>query len=236
MTEAIVVMALREPDHRVLKSTGRIIHGMEHRLVGEGGRPCRPRESGRLYVRGPNIMQGYYKDPGLTAEVLDADGWLDTGDLARVYADGGIRVLGRLDDTVVLSTGKNVNAPYLENELRASEWIERAVVVGAGRPYVAAFVAPSRSRLMELGRGLGLTAAEPADLVNDERVNEHYAALVTGISADARRFASYERVQRVRLWLDEFRIGRELSQALKLRRQEFSRLYAAEIDALYRES
>jgi long-chain acyl-CoA synthetase len=233
MTEAIVVMALREPQHRVLKSTGRILHGMEHRLVGEGGRPCRPGETGRLYVRGPNVMQGYYKDPALTAEVIDEEGWLDTGDLVRVYADGGIRVLGRLDDTVVLSNGKNVNAPYLENELRASEWVERAVVVGAGRAYVAAFVAPSRSHLMELGRKLGLAAAEPEELIEDERVKAHYAGLVTGISGDAKRFAGYERVQRVRLWLEEFRIGRELSQTLKLRRQEFSRLYAAEIEALY---
>jgi long-chain acyl-CoA synthetase len=233
MTEAIVVMALREPQHRVLRSTGRIIHGMEHRLVGEGGRPCRTGESGRLYVRGPNVMQGYYRDRELTAEVIDEDGWLDTGDLARVYADGGIRVLGRLDDTVVLSNGKNVNAPYLENELRASEWIDRAVVVGAGRPYVAAFVAPSRGHLQELGRKLGLAAAEPEELIEDERVKAHYAALVTGISADRRRFASFERVQRVRLWLEDFRIGRELSQTLKLRRQEFSRLYAAEIERLY---
>ena len=233
MTEAIVVMALREPYHRVLRSAGHVIHGMEHRIVAEDGRLCGPGGSGRLYVRGPNVMQGYYKAAALTAEVVDADGWLDTGDLARTYADGSIRVLGRLDDTIVLLNGKNVNAPYLENELRASEWIERAVVVGAGRPYVAAFVAPSRTHLQELGRKLGLEAAEPEALIEDERVKEHYLGVVTGISADGRRFASYERVQRVRLWLEEFRIGRELSQTLKLRRQEFSRLYAAEIDHLY---
>jgi long-chain acyl-CoA synthetase len=184
-------------------------------------------------VRGPNIMQGYYKDPERTAEVLSADGWLDTGDLARVHADGSLRVLGRLDDTVVLTSGKNVNAPYLENELRASEWVERAVVIGAGRPYVTAFIAPSRTHLEELGRSLGLTAAEPASLVRDARVVEHYRELVTRISTDSTRFESYERVQRVRLWLEEFRIGRELSQTLKLRRQEFSRLYAREIDRLY---
>ena len=233
MTEAIVVMAMREPRHRVLKTTGHIIHGMEHRLVAEDGRACRPGESGRLLVRGPNVMQGYYKDPERTAEVLSADGWLNTGDLARVHADGSLRVLGRLDDTVVLTSGKNVNAPYLENELRASEWIDRAVVIGAGRPYVTAFIAPSRSHLEELGRSLGLPAAEPASLVRDERVVEHYRALVTRLSADSSRFEPYERVQRVRLWLEEFRIGRELSQTLKLRRQEFSRLYAREIDELY---
>jgi long-chain acyl-CoA synthetase len=146
-----------------------------------------------------------------------------------------MRVLGRLDDTVVLTSGKNVNAPYLENELRASEWIDRAVVVGAGRPFVAAFVVPSRAHLEGLGRKLGIAAAEPAAMIGDERVAEHYRALVAGISGDARRFESYERVQRVRLWLEEFRIGRELSQTLKLRRQEFSRLYSAEIDELYGE-
>jgi long-chain acyl-CoA synthetase len=235
MTEAIVVMAFREPHHRVLKTTGHIIHGMEHRLVREDGRACRPGESGRLLVRGPNVMQGYYKDQERTAEVISADGWLDTGDLARVHADGSLRVLGRLDDTVVLTSGKNVNAPYLENELRASEWIDRAVVIGAGKPYVAAFVAPSRTHLEGLGRSLGLPAAEPSALIEDERVLEHYRDLVTRISADAGRFEPYERVQRVRLWLEEFRIGRELSQTLKLRRQEFSRLYAREIDELYEE-
>jgi long-chain acyl-CoA synthetase len=233
MTEAIVVMALREPRHRVLKTTGHVIRGMEHRLVREDGRACGSGESGRLLVRGPNIMLGYYKDPERTAEVLGADGWLDTGDLARVHADGSLRVLGRLDDTVVLTSGKNVNAPYLENELRASEWIERAVVIGAGRPYVTAFIAPSRSHLEGLGRSLGLPPAEPSTLIEDERVLEHYRDLATRISADARRFESYERVQRVRLWLEEFRIGCELSQTLKLRRQEFSRLYAREIDELY---
>ena len=233
MTEAIVVMALREPYHRVLRSAGHIIHGMEHRVVADDGRRCGPGGTGRLYVRGPNVMQGYYKDAALTAEIVDDDGWMDTGDLARIYADGSIRVLGRLDDTLVLLNGKNVNTPYLENELRASEWIERAVVVGAGRPYVAAFVAPSRGQLLDLGRRLGLAAAEPEDLIEDERVQAHYLDIVTGISGDTRRFASYERVQRVRLWLEEFRIGRELSQTLKLRRQEFSRLYADEIEQLY---
>jgi long-chain acyl-CoA synthetase len=233
MTEAIVVMAMRDPHHRVVRTTGHVIRGMEHRLAGEDGRACRPGDVGRLQVRGPNIMRGYYKDPERTAQVLSEDGWLDTRDLALVHADGSLRVLGRLDDTLVLTSGENVNAPYLENELCASEWIERAVVVGAGRPYVAAFVAPSRAHLEALARRLGLDAGQPASLIADERVLRHYRSLVNVISGDARRFAPYERVHRVRLWLEEFRIGRELSQTLKLRRHEFLRLYSCEIDELY---
>jgi long-chain acyl-CoA synthetase len=233
MTEAIVVMAMRDPFHRVLRSTGHVIPGMEHRLVAEGGGRCRPGDVGRLQVRGPNIMCGYYKDPERTAEVLGEDGWLDTRDLALVHADGSLRVLGRLDDTLVLTNGENVNAPYLENELCASEWIDRAVIVGEGRPYVAAFVVPSRPHLEGLARRLGLTAADLAAVVTDERVVRHYRHLASAISADLRRFTPYERVHRVRLWLEDFTIGRELSQTLKLRRHEFARLYSGEIDDLY---
>jgi long-chain acyl-CoA synthetase len=233
MTEAIVVIAVRDPFHRVLRTAGRVIHGMEHRLIGEDGRPCGPGDIGRLQVRGPNVMRAYYRDPERTAEALDEDGWLDTHDLALVHADGSLRVLGRVDDTLVLTNGENVNAPYLENELCASEWIDRAVVVGEGRPYVAAFVAPSRSHLEGLARSLGLPADDLPALIADERILRHYRALAHHISSDVRRFAPYEHVQRVRLWLEEFHIGRELSQTLKLRRHEFLRLYSAEIDELY---
>ena len=233
MTEAIVVIAMRDPHRRMLRTTGHVIRGMEHRLSDEDGRPCRPGDVGRLQVRGPNIMRGYYRDPERTAEVLSADGWLDTRDLALVHADGSLRVIGRLDDTLVLTNGENVNAPYLENELCASEWIDRAVVVGEGRPFVAAFVAPSRAHLEGLARRLGLPVDNLAALITDERVVKHYRALANAISGDARRFAPYERVHRVRLWLEEFRIGRELSQTLKLRRHEFLRLYSCEIDELY---
>jgi len=233
MTEAIVVIAMRDPLRRMLRTAGHVISGVEHRLAGEDGRPCRPGDVGRLLVRGPNIMRGYYRDPERTAEVLSADGWLDTRDLALVHADGSLRVVGRFDDTLVLTNGENVNAPYLENELCASEWIDRAVVVGEGRPYVAAFVAPSRAHLDGLARSLGLPTGEPAALIADERIVKHYRSLASAISGDARRFAPYERIHHVRLWLEEFRIGRELSQTLKLRRHEFLRLYSCEIDELY---
>jgi long-chain acyl-CoA synthetase len=233
MTEAIVVMAMRDPFHRQLRTAGHIIRGMEYRLATESGRPCRPGDVGRLQVRGPNIMRGYYKDPERTSGVLSPDGWLDTHDLALVHADGSLRVLGRVDDTLVLTNGENVNAPYLENELCASEWIERAVVVGEGRPFVAAFLAPSRAHLETLARKLGLPVDDLASIVADERIVKHYRHLASVISGDARRFAPYERVHRVRLWLEEFRIGRELSQTLKLRRHEFLRLYSDKIDELY---
>jgi len=233
MTEAMVVVSVRDPFHRVVRTAGKVIQGMERRIVDERGRPCRPGDVGRLQVRGPNIMRGYYRDGERTAEVLGPDGWLDTRDLALVHADGNLRVLGRVDDTLVLTNGENVNAPYLENELCTSEWIDRAVVVGEGRPFVAAFVKPSLAHLESLARRLGLPVDDLTALVADERVIKYFRDLVHEISSDARRFAPYERVHHVRLWLEDFRIGRELTQTLKLRRREFLRLYEQEVDEIY---
>jgi long-chain acyl-CoA synthetase len=233
MTEAMVVIAMRDPFHRVLRTAGRVIRGMEHRIVRDDGRPCRPGDVGRLQVRGPNVTRGYYLDPERTAEVLHPDGWFDTRDLALAHADGNLRVLGRIDDTLVLTNGENVNAPYLENELCSSEWIDRAVVVGEGRPYVAAFLKPSLTHLQDLARRLSLPVDDLASIVADDRVVKHFRALAHDISSDARRFAPYERVHHVRLWLEEFRVGHELTQTLKLRRHEFLRLYSREVDELY---
>jgi long-chain acyl-CoA synthetase len=98
---------------------------------------------------------------------------------------------------------------------------------------VAAFVVPSRSHLESLARSLGLPVDQLEALIVDERIIKHYKHLASVISSDLRRFTPYERVHKVRLWVEEFRIGRELSQTLKLRRHEFLRRYSGEIDELY---
>jgi len=233
MTEAIVVMAIRGQQPRVLRTAGPMLDGMDYKIEGDDGRQCGTGEVGRLRVRGPNVMRGYYRDDELTAQVLDGEGWLATGDLARRHADGSIRVLSRIDDTLVLSTGKNVNAVYVENELRASEGVDRAVVVGAGKPYAAAFIVPTRAQLERLAVTLTIGYHDVSELLESPRIIEHYEEIARRITGDASKFAPHERVQRVRLWLGEFRAGREISQTLKLRRREFYCLYATEIEALY---
>ncbi len=235
MTEAIVVMALREPGRGVLKTAGTLLPGMELRLLGRDGRPCPAGEPGRLFVRGPNIMRGYYKDEERSAAVLRPDGWFDTGDIVRQTANGSLRVVGRGDDTLVLATGENVNPIRLENELAACEGVERAIVVGAGRPFLGAFIVPGRAFLVELARKLALDHGEPDDLAGHPAIVGYYAELVNRLTGDATRFAPAERVQRVGLWLGELRVGRELSQTLRLRRHEFYRSYESEIAQLYAE-
>lgn len=235
MTEGIVVIALRDPERRMIRTAGHIVDGMESRILDDQGRPCATGELGRLHVRGPNIMRGYYKNPERTAEVLTDDGWLITGDLARSYVDGSIRIYSRLDDTVVLTTGKNVDAAYLENELRACEWVDRAVVVGNGKPFVAAFVLPSKTHLENLAKQLSISFSELREVAHDPRVVEHYRAMAVRVTSNGQKFAPHERVRRVVLWMDDLQIGREITQTLKLRREEFNRLYATEIEKLYKD-
>lgn len=233
MTEAIVVMAIREPGRGVLKTAGTLLPGMEMRLLDEDGRACRSGQPGRLFVRGPNVMRGYYKDERRTAQVLSPDGWMDTGDLVGQTADGSLRVVGRGDDTLVLATGENVNAIRLENELAACEGVERAIVVGAGKPFLGALIVPGRVYLAELARRLALDTDDPDELVGHSAIVAYYRELVDRLTGDSSRFAPHERILQVRLWLGELRVGHELSQTLRLRRHEFYRLHESEIAELY---
>ena len=97
-------------------------------------------EDGELLIRSETVFQGYYKDPEATAEVLGADGWLRSGDIAEIDADGFVTITDRKKDIIVTAGGKNVAPQNLENDLKASKFISQAMVVGDRQPYIAALI------------------------------------------------------------------------------------------------
>ena len=97
-------------------------------------------EDGELLIRSETVFQGYYKDPEATAEVLDADGWLRSGDIAEIDADGFVTITDRKKDIIVTAGGKNVAPQNLENDLKTSKYISQAMVVGDRQPYIAALI------------------------------------------------------------------------------------------------
>src|SRR5439155_9551951 len=97
-------------------------------------------DDGELLVRSETVFAGYYKDEEATRAVLDEDGWLSTGDIAAIDADGFITITDRKKDIIVTAGGKNVAPQNLENELKTSKYVSQAVVVGDRRPYVAALI------------------------------------------------------------------------------------------------
>jgi len=96
-------------------------------------------EDGEILTRGPHIFKGYLKDPELTAQTIDADGWLHTGDVGAL-ADGYLRIMDRKKDIIITAGGKNITPAYIENKLKFSPYIQDAVVVGEGRRYLVALI------------------------------------------------------------------------------------------------
>ena len=97
-------------------------------------------DDGELLIRSETVFQGYFKDPEATAEVLDDDGWLLTGDIAEIDEDGFVTITDRKKDIIVTAGGKNVAPQNLENDLKTSKFVSQAMVVGDRQPYIAALI------------------------------------------------------------------------------------------------
>lgn len=189
-------------------------------------------EDGEILYRGPNLCRGYRGDPAATAELVDPEGWLHTGDLGSVDADGYLFVTGRKKELLITAGGKNVAPAEVEPLLTALPGVGQAVLVGDRRPYLCALIALDPLAAPALARELGLASAEPAELARDPRVHDHLMAAVERQVNP--RLAAYQTVKRIALLERELSIeGGELTPTLKLRRSVIAAKYTDTIEALY---
>lgn len=164
LTESAPTIAqTRLDDPRQDTSCGPLLPGVEARLVGSDGAPVAPGEVGELWTRGPGVMKGYYRNPELTAEVIDGEGWLDTGDLARFDEGGNLFIVGRSKELIIRS-GFNVYPTEVEAVLNAHPLVTQSAVVGRaaedGNEEVVAFV--------QVAPGLSLSPRELLDFAADK--------------------------------------------------------------------
>jgi len=177
-------------------------------------------DDGELLVRGPLVMRGYRNRPDLTSEAIDADGWLHTGDIARIDDDGYVWIVDRKKELIINAAGKNMAPSKIEARLKAAgPLIGQALVVGDRRPYNVALL------VLDPDVAAGLDPADPDVIV---RVQGE-------VDAANARLARIEQVKRFRLlggeWLPG---GDELTPTMKLRRRPIAAKYATEINALYK--
>lgn len=188
---------------------------------------------GELLVRGPNVMKGYYHRDSETREAIDADGWLHTGDIAQIDAEGYIKIIDRKKDIIVLSGGKNVSAAYLESKLASDPFIAQACVVGDRRKHLAAILVPNFETLaarppdnVPIGR------CQPAELVNDRTLREFFRSRIREFN---RPLSDVERIVDFVLTEQPFsQDNGELTPTMKIRRRTVQEHYQAQIEALYR--
>ena len=226
LTETSPVVAVRRPERNVLGTIGTPIADTELQLrpVGEVTAGGVATDVGRLFVRGPQVMQGYWHDPEATAAVLSDDGWFDTGDLVRLTGAGDLVFCGRAKDTIVLRGGENSEPEPLEQAARASPVIEQIVVFGQDRKALGALVWPSNE---EVERRLGPNPASEATLgliraELRERVGPNGG------------FQAWERVPHVGLMPAAMTVENGLSTAtLKVKRSVVGERWHTDVEALF---
>ncbi|MDQ3067817.1 MAG: long-chain fatty acid--CoA ligase [Actinomycetota bacterium] len=187
-------------------------------------------EDGELLIRSETVFQGYFKDPEATAEVLGADGWLRSGDIAEIDADGYIVITDRKKDIIVTAGGKNVAPQNLENDLKTSKYVSQAMVVGDRQPYIAALITLDPETLPVWAAEHGLPG-DIESLARSTEVRELVQGVVDEVNADRSR---YEQIKRFSILPRDFTMDDgELTPTLKLKRRAVAQHFGSELDELY---
>jgi long-chain acyl-CoA synthetase len=220
LTETSPVISVNTPEDNLPATVGRPLPGV---AVKTG-------VNGELLVRGPQVMLGYWHNDAATRDAIDRDGWFHTGDLARLDAAGRITLTGRLKEIIVLSTGEKVPPEDLEIAITVNPLFEQVMVVGEGRPYLAALVVLNNRQWTRLAARHDLPAG-PDDPFDGKEVEK---VLLTEISRRTDRFPGYAQIRRVHATLLPWEIQAGLLTAtLKLRRRKLLTRFAREVAALY---
>lgn len=220
LTESAPVVAVRHLIHGV-KRTVSPLEGTEVRIVTEHGQEAKPGEKGVVMVRGPQVMQGYYKRPDLTRLVLDENGWLNTGDLGIWTHRGEFAISGRAKDTIVLVGGENLEPVPIEAKLCESEYIEQAIVLGQDKKYLGALIVLNKQRIEEYLKEKGIPYLADK-MYQMQEVKNLIEQTIGDIINSKQGFKSFEHIVRFKLLAKSFEVGKELSAKQELKRFEIN--------------
>lgn len=187
--------------------------------------------SGELLIRGANVFMGYLNQPDKTAETIDAEGWLHTGDVGRVDANGYFRITDRMKDIIITAGGKNITPSEIENELKFSPYITDAVLVGDRRPFLTVLVMIDQENVEKYAQDHDVPFSNYASLTRAPEVQALIAREVERVNA---KFARVEQVKAFRLIDTQLSAeDEELTPTMKLKRSLVQKKYAALIDSMY---
>ncbi len=221
LTEAAPVVSVNLHGRTRIGTVGRPLRGIEAKTAPDG----------ELLLRGANVMKGYYKREAETRETIDPDGWLHTGDVARIDADGYITITDRKKEIIVLSGGKNVSPANLETRLAADPYISQACVIGDRRKHLAAILVPNFENLADYLKQNGLLGKPPEELVQEAKLRTLYQQRVREFNksrSDVEAIAAFTLIPQP--FAQE---NGELTPTLKVRRRVVQEHYRDRIEAMY---
>jgi len=221
LTESAPVIAANRLDANRLGSVGQVLPGVEVRIVSDG----------EILARGPNIMIGYWGKPEASAEAVDAEGWLHTGDVGYLDSDGYLFITDRKKDIIVTSGGKNVAPQPIEGRLGATPYVAQAVLIGDKFPYLTALIVPNFENLEAHLAAKGLTGLGRADVAQHPETEALIAAAVKQVNSE---LATHERIRRFAVLSRELSLEEgEITPTMKVRRRVVAERYAGLIEQMY---
>ena len=152
-------------------------------------------EDGEIFVRGPNVMKGYYKMPEATAEVLSPDGWFATGDIGHADADGFLYITDRKKELIVTAGGKNVAPQPIENLLKTNKYVSQVVLIGDNRPYITALIVPNWGNVVGLRQEQGRLRDRPGRPHREPQVIHLFQHVLERANAELSRYEQIKTVQ-----------------------------------------
>ncbi len=191
---------------------------------------CKIAEDGEVLFKGPTVFKGYYKNPKATAETL-IDGWLHTGDVGRLEADGSLTLIDRKKDIMINAAGKNLSPSLIENVLKASPYIKEVIMIADKRPYATALVQIDMDTVRLWAEGQGIAYTTFRSLAENPKVQ---ALIDKEVAKQNANLARVEQIKKVYLLPKELdHDDGEVTATMKVRRAKVHELYAAEIEGLY---
>jgi long-chain acyl-CoA synthetase len=187
--------------------------------------------TGEILVRGPNVFMGYLNQPEKTAETIDKDGWLHTGDVGTVDEEGFFRITDRMKDIIITAGGKNITPSELENELKFSPYVTDAVVIGDKRPFLTVIVMIDQENVEKYAQDNDVPFSNYASLTKSAEVQALIQAEIDRVN---KKFARVEQIKK--FWLLDTQLSaedEELTPTMKLKRKLVQQKYAPQIDAMY---
>lgn len=224
LTETSPVLAVNtlEPGGRMFGTVGKSLANVEIRIA----------EDGEILARGPNVMMGYFKEPAMTTEAIESDGWFHTGDVGKLEPQGHLRITGRKKEIFKTSLGKYISPQLLENKFKESSFIDGILILGENQKYAAALVVPDFNHLRTWCEHKGITYSSDKEIIKDPAVKKRFKKEIDHFN---KFFGNTEQLHSFELIDHEWSIETgELTANLKVKRSYILDKYKEEVDRLFK--
>jgi long-chain acyl-CoA synthetase len=234
LTETSPITHVRRPWQNIRLTSGKPLPGTEIKVVDiETRQPVAVGQKGLVLIRGPQVMQGYYRDPEATAKAIDSEGWFNSGDLGMLTVNNDLTITGRAKDTIVLSNGENIEPTPIEDACLRSEYVSQIVLVGQDQKSLGALVVPNSEALQVWLNSQNL----PLESANNPDNSQILDLLRDELSREVKNRPGYradDKIAVIKLITEPFSIENGLlTQTMKIRRPVVMERYHGMIDEMF---